>query len=196
MPQHMFKTQWRHCVPYPAIINLPFGTVKAAVDDLSPIKNFKTNFIFLPHCQIKPQRSVSEATVQQSFRHKQEYIYIYIYAFSRRFYPKRLTLHSSYSFTFDQLLLSLGIEPMILALLTPCSTSWATGKLQSQGILGSETWHMPILHSRETAHSFISFHSSHMPQALPVTVWNHSSRGQFYLILPLKSAHLMLYSVN
>ncbi len=29
-----------------------------------------------------------------------DYIYIYIYAFSRRFYPKRLTLHSSYSFTF------------------------------------------------------------------------------------------------
>ncbi len=25
-------------------------------------------------------------------------LYIYIYAFSRRFYPKRLTLHSSYSF--------------------------------------------------------------------------------------------------
>ncbi len=49
-------------------------------------------------------------------------------AFSRRFYPKRLTLHSSYSFTFDQLLLSLGIEPMILALLAPCSTIWATGK--------------------------------------------------------------------
>ncbi len=31
--------------------------------------------------------------------------------------------------TFYQLLLSLGIEPMILALLAPCSTSWATGKL-------------------------------------------------------------------
>ncbi len=29
--------------------------------------------------------------------------------------------------TFYQLLLSLGIKPMILALLTPCSTSWATG---------------------------------------------------------------------
>ncbi len=57
------------------------------------------------------------------------YIYIYIYAFSRRFYPKRLTLHSSYSFTFYQLLLSLGIEPMILALLAQCSTIWATGKL-------------------------------------------------------------------
>ncbi len=35
---------------------------------------------------------------------------------------------SSYSFTFYQLLLSLGIEPMILALLAPCSTIWATGK--------------------------------------------------------------------
>ncbi len=34
----------------------------------------------------------------------------------------------SYSFTFYQLLLSLGIEPMILALLAPCSTIWATGK--------------------------------------------------------------------
>ncbi len=57
------------------------------------------------------------------------YIYIYIYAFSRRFYPKRLTLHSSYSFTFYQLLLSLGSEPMIVALVAPCSTICATGKL-------------------------------------------------------------------
>ncbi len=32
-----------------------------------------------------------------------EEFYIYIYAFSRHFYPKRLTLHSSYSFTFYQL---------------------------------------------------------------------------------------------
>ncbi len=56
----------------------------------------------------------------------------YIYAFSRHFYPKRLTLHSSYSFTFYQLLLSLGIEPMILALLAPCSTIWATGKHVAQ----------------------------------------------------------------
>ncbi len=32
-------------------------------------------------------------------------------------------------FTFDQPLLSLGIKPMILALLAPCSTIWATGKL-------------------------------------------------------------------
>ncbi len=49
-------------------------------------------------------------------------IFTYIYAFSRRFYPKRLTIQVTVS-TFYQLLLSLGIEPMILALLTPCSTS-------------------------------------------------------------------------
>ncbi len=56
------------------------------------------------------------------------YIYIYIYAFSRRFYPKRLTLHFKLQFYIYQLLLSLGIEPMILVLLAPCSTIWATGK--------------------------------------------------------------------
>ncbi len=57
-----------------------------------------------------------------------ELVSITFITFSRRFYPKRLTLHSSYSFTFYQLLLSLGIEPMILTLLVPCSTIWATGK--------------------------------------------------------------------
>ncbi len=74
------------------------------------------------------------------------YFYIYIYAFSRRFYPKRLKLHSSYSFTFYQLLLSLGIEPFTLALPAPCSTIWATGKLfkafqayfLTHGMTGSE----------------------------------------------------------
>ncbi len=66
---------------------------------------------------------------QETTHNTQAILYIYIYAFSRRFYPKWLTLHSSYSFTFYQLLLSLGIEPMILALLAPCSTIWATGKL-------------------------------------------------------------------
>ncbi len=84
---------------------------------------------FDPHCE----RSAS-AIVQIYELHPPDniYIYIYIYAFSRRFYPKRLTLHSSYSFNFFffyQLLLSLGIEPMILVLLAPCSTIWATGKI-------------------------------------------------------------------
>ncbi len=44
-------------------------------------------------------------------------IYIYIHAFSRRFYPKRLTVHSGYTF-FCQYVCSLGIEPTTFALPT------------------------------------------------------------------------------
>ncbi len=61
---------------------------------------------------------------------------------SKRFFYIYQTLLSkatyiafNYSFTFDQLLLSLGIEPMILALLAPCSTIWATGKVQQCPVL-------------------------------------------------------------
>ncbi len=39
--------------------------------------------------------------------------FIYIYAFSRHFYPKRLTVHSGYTF-FYQYVCSLGIKPMTL----------------------------------------------------------------------------------
>ncbi len=82
---------------------------------------------------------------------------LYIYAFSRRFYPKQLTLHSSFSFTFYQLLLSLGIEPMILALLAPCSTIWATGndswaanqyiRMISEGSCDTEDWSNDAINS-------------------------------------------------
>ncbi len=58
--------------------------------------------------------------------------YIYIYAFTfmhlaDAFIQSDLHCIQVTVSTFDQLLLSLGIEPMILALLAPCSTSWATG---------------------------------------------------------------------
>ncbi len=49
-------------------------------------------------------------------------IVIYIYAFRRRFYPKRLTVHSGYAFSFVSMC-SLGIEPTTFALLTQCSTT-------------------------------------------------------------------------
>ncbi len=42
--------------------------------------------------------------------------------FSRRFYPKRLTVHSGYTF-FCQYVCSLGIEPTTFALLTQCYTT-------------------------------------------------------------------------
>ncbi len=47
---------------------------------------------------------------------------IYIYAFSRRFYLKQLTVHSGYTF-FCQCVCSLGIEPTTFALLTQCSNT-------------------------------------------------------------------------
>ncbi len=49
-------------------------------------------------------------------------ITFYIYAFSRRFYPKRLTVHSGYTY-FCQYMCSLGIEPTTFALLRQCSTT-------------------------------------------------------------------------
>ncbi len=48
---------------------------------------------------------------------------IYIYAFSRRFYPKRLIVHSGYTFLFYQYVCSLGIEPTANEMLY----HWATG---------------------------------------------------------------------
>ncbi len=53
-------------------------------------------------------------------------ITFHIYAFSRHFYPKRLSVHSGYTF-FCQYVCSLGIEPTTFALLTQC---WATGTYQ------------------------------------------------------------------
>ncbi len=57
---------------------------------------------------------------------KSKCIYIYIYVFSRRFYPKWLTVHSGYTF-FCQYVCSLGIEPTTFTMLTQCSNHWATG---------------------------------------------------------------------
>ncbi len=49
-------------------------------------------------------------------------IYIYIYAFSRRFYPKRLTVHSGYTF-FISMCVPWELNPRPFALLTQCSTT-------------------------------------------------------------------------
>ncbi len=58
------------------------------------------------HCSFKttdfkPLKQTTElyaCTVSVSVWEERTFFYIYIYAFSRRFYPKRLTLHSSYNF--------------------------------------------------------------------------------------------------
>ncbi len=48
--------------------------------------------------------------------------YIYVYAFSRRFYPKRLTVHSGYT-NFVSTCVSWESNPQPFALLTQCSTT-------------------------------------------------------------------------
>ncbi len=47
---------------------------------------------------------------------------IYMYAFSRRFYPKRLTVHSDYTF-FISMCVPWELNPQPFALLTQCSTT-------------------------------------------------------------------------
>ncbi len=45
------------------------------------------------------------------------YIYIYMYTFGRRFYPKRLTVHSGYTF-FVSMCVPWELNPRPFALLT------------------------------------------------------------------------------
>ncbi len=53
------------------------------------------------------------------------YIYIYIYAFSRRFYPKRLTI-AFRLYIFNQCMCSLGIEPTTFCAADAMLYHWAT----------------------------------------------------------------------
>ncbi len=66
------------------------------------------------------------------------YIYIYIYAFSRRFYPKRLTVHPGYTL-FDHYACSLGIEPTTFCTANAMLYHWATGTAFILKIWLSET---------------------------------------------------------
>ncbi len=53
------------------------------------------------------------------------------FTFSRRFYPKRLTVHSSYNF-FVHMCVPWELNPQPFALLMQCSNHWATGTHSSQ----------------------------------------------------------------
>ncbi len=48
---------------------------------------------------------------------------IHIYAFSRRFYPKQLTVHSGYTFFVSMCGTHWELNPQPFALLTQCSTT-------------------------------------------------------------------------
>ncbi len=90
--------------------------------------------------------------IHSNWYSEQQLVAIFVFSLPIKLVPKKPKHHVLYAFTFTfmhladsfiqsdlhciqvtvlhfyQLLLSLGIEPMILALLTPCSTIWATGK--------------------------------------------------------------------
>ncbi len=68
---------------------------------------------------------------------------IYIYAFSRRFYPKQLTVHSGYTFIVC-MCVPWELNPQPFVLLTQCSTTepqepWATHLKKISPILNTTT---------------------------------------------------------
>ncbi len=85
----------------------------------------KTSRIFSGHkCHawVSVCLSLSQLVFSGCMKSTWTFVHLYNYAFSRRFYPKRLTVHSGYN-CFYQYMCSLGIEPTALALLTQCSTT-------------------------------------------------------------------------
>ncbi len=65
---------------------------------------------------------------QHQFWKEHRVLLHYIYAFSRRFYPKQLIVHSGY--TFCQYLCSLRIEPTTFCAANAMLYHWATGTLK------------------------------------------------------------------
>ncbi len=73
--------------------------------------------------------------------------YIYIYAFSRRFYPKRLTVHSGYTFFFFFISMCVPWEsnPQPFALLTQCSTTEPQEHLANLRTLANKSDELQLL---------------------------------------------------
>ncbi len=94
-------------------------------------------------------------------------IYIYIYAFSRRFYPKRLTVHSGYT-CFVTMCVPWESNPQPFALLTQCSTTepqeHQNDQTQEQFIPSSNPSHEHLtLNVEHTTHNTIYIiYSSHI----------------------------------
>ncbi len=61
---------------------------------------------------------------------------VYIYAFSRRFYPKRLTVHSDYKF-FVSMCVPWELNPLPFALLTQCFTTEPQEQLRAHFYIAS-----------------------------------------------------------
>ncbi len=84
---------------------------------------FKANHIIFIHCDTAAVWAVSFIWSDYNFVCiGMEGTFTDIYAFSRRFYPKRLTLHSGYTFIII-MCVPWELNPQPFALLTQCSTT-------------------------------------------------------------------------
>ncbi len=76
------------------------------------------------------------------------FTFIYIYAFSRRFYPKKLTVHSGYTF-FISMCVPWELNPQPFALLTQFSITEPQERESNAKYVfqkrHSWTWTMPII---------------------------------------------------
>ncbi len=84
---------------------------------------FKANHIIFIHCDTAAVWAVSFIWSDYNLVYiGMEGTFTDIYAFSRRFYPKRLTVHSGYTF-FVSMCVPWELNPQPFALLTQCSTT-------------------------------------------------------------------------
>ncbi len=80
---------------------------------------------------IKNNLQKKERKKDEKLQKKIQNEYIYIYAFSRNVYPKRLTVHSGYTF-FVSMHVAWELNPQPFALLTQCSTTETQEHKQSK----------------------------------------------------------------
>ncbi len=101
---HRTISKWFAQILFQIKLNIKLSHYWKFTEDLS---NWKTKLFHLPFRTFLPPHD------------------FYIYAFSRRFYPKRLTIHSGYTF-FYPYLCSLGIKPTTFCAANTMLYYWAT----------------------------------------------------------------------
>ncbi len=116
---------WAACMRWYSLSHIHYGNGMFKIS----LKSVGSQLVLIQDSDFTLDIKWAPNIMESIFTFRLMLIYIYIFTFMHladAFIQS--DLHSSYSFTFYQLLLFLGIEPMILALLAPCSTIWATGK--------------------------------------------------------------------
>ncbi len=118
---------WTHTLPHACSQSLP--SVKGIVHS-----EIKTH----PHLVPNPNAVMFFSEMRKLWIIAYQLLHYHLYndcslhfTFSRRFYPKRLTVHSSY-YSFCPYVCSLGIEPTTFCATNAMLYHWATGTHSSQ----------------------------------------------------------------